>query len=309
MDCTTCYVDYCITAPANCATGAPGGWQRLWFLNRCDVQQFVYETINGQPRARVTGLSLKPGAGLKTFAYYKRTGLQFDSAAVDENGFRWEHTALVPLVNRDAETMATLRSMVGAELVLIGLHRDGRYWIAGLGEEGFSLTNWADTKGRQVGDGAVMEVTFALTDVFPQTELLLLDGLVSPTDLEARAALTASTLASLVACAGSEVVPYTLSLVDGGGTMVLFSEGIAASKTGKVNITGTCPGPYTITVVDTTLPTGITHNLPLIMSGSEVNVEFTADTTPPVGVYTLSIQATAPGCATSNVAVFTVTVA
>jgi len=201
MACTSCKVSHCILAPTTCNPASPGGWQRLWFANRCDISALTFESIRGVSKARVQGITLESNTSFYSFAFYKNTGLQFDSQAVDENGIRWDHTVTVPLAYRDADTMAAVRSMFGAELFLVGLHRDGRYWAAGIGEEGFQLSGWNDTKGRVATDGSLHEVSFTLSDSYPQTELLLLPDGQDPLDLEAREAATRSFLSTNTPCA------------------------------------------------------------------------------------------------------------
>mgnify|MGYP006266026157 CR=1 FL=1 len=296
MECTPCYVGHCVTAPQDCRTGAPGGWQKLWFVNRCDIDNLTYETILGTPRTRITQIQLKAGASIKSFAFYRKTGLQFDSNAVDENGFRWDHTATVPVVNRDADTMATLRAMIGAELFLIGLHRDGRYWAAGLGEEGFQLQNWNDTKGRQPADGAVMELVFSLTDIHPQTELLLLDGTTPPDDLEARTDLTRNFLADNTDC-GAGVLDLRFTSVPE------FGQGAPGEGNAGFSLTRTaCAQDVTVSLQSSTFPPGLTLALPVTVPTNDSNfvVPVNYDGTAPAGAYTATLVATAPGCSSAT---------
>lgn len=303
--CTPCIVSNCITAPVNCRTGAPGGWQKLWFANLCEVETLGFETVLNEPRGRVNSFALAGGSTLKSFGFYKKSGLQLNSEGTDENGFRITHTAIVPVVNRDAETLATIREMVGAELVLIGLHRDGRYYIAGIGDEGFELTTWNDAKGRLAADGAVMELTFTLTDIYPQVEFLLNEPGTDPADLVARAAYTRSQLQSLEDCSpsgglpdavGFSVLPITLTLSAGDSGPYSI-----AAEIQRLGYTGTLSFGITMS----TLPAGIVPTLPPdLTTESFAEIVLTADGTQAPGSYSIVFSVGGEGLNASEATVF-----
>jgi hypothetical protein len=162
----------------------------MWYANRVDVQTIGFETVNGVPRVRVNELVLAPDTQLYPLHTYRPVGPQFDCEAVNDNGLRWQHTVALPLLARDAANIATLRAMMNGELVFVGQHRDGRFYIAGLSDEGFTMNRLTDPKGRLGTDANVLEITFSLTDAYGQLELLLQGDIADPADLPARAALT-----------------------------------------------------------------------------------------------------------------------
>ena len=316
MSCSPCYVGGCITAPNNCALGAPGGWQKLWFFNRCDITNFSYEALNGDPRGRITGFTLADGAQPYSFAYYKKTGLQFDSEAIDENGFRWTHTVAIPVINRDAETISMLQQMVGAELVFVGLHRDGRYYLAGLGQEGFQLTNWNDTKGRVAADGAVMELRFSLTDIYPQKEVLLNDGIVDPADLVARGELT-DALFSQVDCQSNAA---NSDADDADAADAQPASGYVMTEDAEIELQNIADGTFTqsiainrdictdalsVSLNSSTLPEDYAANFPATVASDaesfEVSVGF--DGNQPAGTYQIVLDLSSANCATEQVTI------
>ncbi len=298
MSCSPCYVGGCITAPNNCALGAPGGWQKLWFFNRCDIASYQFESLNGNPRGRISGITLAPNAQAYSFAYYKRTGLQFDSEAIDENGFRWTHTVAIPVINRDAETTALLEQMIGAELVFVGLHRDGRYYLAGVGQEGFQLSNWNDTKGRVAADGAVMELRFSLTDIYPQKEVLLDDGNTADSDIQARLALTDSFFTN-VDCGGSSPgEPSSEYLSVPFPTFQLFPTDVGTFST-QVNIDrNLCSDELTVMEGSSTLPVALTGGAPPTVDSTAdaFQVTLSANGAQTPGNYTFGVQVSGTSC-------------
>jgi hypothetical protein len=176
--------------------------------------------------------------------------VKFEAQAVDENGWRWDHELILPLTQRDGETMATLQRMVGAELVFIGLHRDGRYYIAGLGEEGFRMENWNDTKGRTPSDGAIQELTFRLSESRPQTELLYDDGVAATID--ERLTATQTWLQSLDTCAEGSLT------VNADPDSVTFTSGITSTATIELTVQrNNSFGDLTLDVPEHNLPSSI----------------------------------------------------
>jgi hypothetical protein len=308
---TSCYVDSCITAPPDCRVAAPGGWQRLWYANRCDVQRFHYESINGEPRARVKDITLKSGAQLYSVHFYRKTGLKFEAQAVDENGWRWDHELILPLAQRDGNTMATLMRMVGGEFVFIGLHRDGRYYVAGLGQEGFRLENWNDAKGRTASDGAIQELTFRLSDGWPQTELLYDDG--SASSVEERTDATQTWLDGLVACGGGDSGggdngATSDILLTSNPQVASFEQGQGASAEIVLELHRTnCSEEASLSLENSTLPAGVSFSLPAsIPSGtSQASFELQYDGSAPVGTHYFTVMASTGACG-SNLATITV---
>lgn len=111
-----------------------------------------------------------------------------------------------------------------------------------------------------------------------------------------------------------EVEKGTLVLTPLEGETATFSEGVASSKTLVYKIEGTCTKtPVAVDPLLSSLPGGVTHNLPQSISagtaGGTVSITFTYDGSPGTGTYTLQVQASATECTSSPVYTVTVIIA
>jgi hypothetical protein len=300
-NCNPCIIEDCFPNQLQeCKTGSSGGYQKLWMVNACHIAGLTYETVNGIPRARVSGLTLTSGQSIKEVNFPKQRGIQLDSAPQSPNPgiANFATTAIIPYFNYEAETMANvMKIMRGAEVVLIGLHNDGNYYIAGSDTRGleFDGENNQGVRGRVPDDDNIGELSLSLTDNFGLREFLLGN---TTDDKETRRVATKAFIDQLVDC-GTAILIVTVTT----SQPLTFDQG--AGDTGSANVSigrDGCDQDITLAVKPGhTLPSGITvADVTVPAANDTATIDIVDDGTAAAGNYTIPLVATASGCTTDD---------
>jgi len=297
MQCTPCRINDCVGLPETCASLPPGGYKKVWIANACDIDESLatFESVPGNDKFLQTKL--------REFEFLRQRGAQIDSAPVAPNagqGF-FEISVILPLPGFAAKSQDfAKRVMRGAELVLIALGQDDRYYIFGTQDNPlvFSADGSQGVRGRVPGDDAILEVGLTVSDVNGFFEFL-----VGPeTDpLETRLQNTRAAIDALVKC------ECTVSILSATPAMATFNAGATENEQLVIEIDrNNTVGDVTISSAATTsLPSGITTDLPITIGGidSQGTITISGDGSQVVSTGTLDIESSGLGCDSDSLSI------